>query len=56
MNELTHEEMMEYAGGYPPGAYLACIAGLAGLLFGIIDGSGMIMNLSSSLIYRFCAD
>jgi len=54
MNELTHEEMMEYSGGYLPGAYLACLIGLAGLIFGIIDGSGMVMNLSTALVYRYC--
>jgi hypothetical protein len=54
MNELTNEEMMDYAGGYLPGAYLACIAGLFALGFGVVTSQGMVMNIGTSLIFRYC--
>ncbi len=54
MNELTVDEMMDYTGGYLPGAYLACLAGLFTLGFGVITSQGMIMNIGTSLIVRYC--
>ncbi|BFN36554.1 hypothetical protein [Fidelibacter multiformis] len=54
MNELTLNEMMEYTGGYLPGSYLACLAGIVALGFGIFTSQGMVMNIGTSLIFRYC--
>ncbi|MDD3807698.1 MAG: hypothetical protein PHE86_06680 [Candidatus Marinimicrobia bacterium] len=54
MRELSEQEMKEHAGGYLPASYLACLAGIAALGYGIVTAQGMVINIAAQLIYRYC--